>query len=164
MRRAIVGAGFMLVLASCPDPQRTTPTRNGPMTDSAEPQQHKPGEWTIRVERTLGDASADGRVVLRRRELGHTRLAAARAWATLGRRLQAAAATADAITASRHGLDELGADYAARAALDDTALKLAAADDAIADGRHAAGVDILLRVLETRIRLYVERHTDLIIE
>lgn len=136
------------------------------MTSSPEPDvsERNPGEWTISVERTLGAVSKQGSAVVRQNDVTHARLAGARAWSAVGRGLQGEGAFEDASTAARNGIEELGKEYAPRTAVDDTALKLRAAAERIAAGHPEDGAEVLLRVLDTRMRLYVARYGDAIVE
>ena len=114
----------------------------------------------VRVEREHAGERAEGEVVARG-EAGavHKRLAAARAWLALGERLSD---PAEALAAARSGLEELGRDYASRRTKDDTALKLALADDQLAGGDVESAAAITLRTLETRTELYMDLHADAI--
>ena len=64
----------------------------------------------------------------------------------------------DAVTAAQAGLNELGDDYRPRGVKDDTMMKIDAAEERIAEGAVADGAAVLLRMLETRIQLYVQNH------
>jgi hypothetical protein len=88
------------------------------------------------------------------------RLAAARARLAAGQESLAAGKAAEAVACARQGLDELGDDYAPPAAVDDTVLKLAAAEDLLAAGRADHAASTMLRMLEARARLYAEKHQD----
>jgi hypothetical protein len=165
MTRTIATATLLLAVG-CRDPQTATSPREDPMASDAPIKETRdvPGRWTIRVERTLAGAAAEGTVVLSRDEPAHTRLAAARAWLAVGQELQARGAAADAIAAARAGIDELGYGYAPPEAIDDTSLKIGAAEDLIDKGRVDNAATTLLRVVETRIALYLTRYADVVVE
>jgi hypothetical protein len=167
MTRTIAIATLLLIAGGCRDPQTATSPREEPMASDAPPIKETrdgPGRWTIRVERTLAGAAAEGTVVLSRDEPAHIRLAAARAWLAVGQELQARGDAADAISAARAGIDELGDDYARRDAINDTDLKIYVAEDLIAEGRVDNAATTLLRVVETRIALYLTRYADVVVE
>jgi hypothetical protein len=92
----------------------------------------------------------------------HETLAGARAWLALGRqRLDAGDAEA-ALVAARSGIAELGSDYHSGDVIDDTELKLAAADEREQEGELEDAATVTLRVLETRTRLYLTAHPDVL--
>jgi hypothetical protein len=53
---------------------------------------------------------------------------------------------------------KLGDDYRPRGVKDDTMMKIDAAEERIAEGAIADGAAVLLRMLETRLQLYVQKH------
>lgn len=57
-------------------------------------------------------------------------------------------------------LAELGKDYAPPGVVDDTSLKLAAADELWDKGRREDSISTTVNMLRTRLRLYTERHAD----
>jgi hypothetical protein len=166
MMRTIAIATLLLIAGGCRDPQTATSPREAPMASDAPIKETRdgPGRWTIRVERGLAGAVAEGTVVLSRDEPAHARLAAARAWLAVGQELQARGDAADAIAAARAGIDELGDDYARRDAIDDTDLKIYAAEDLIEQGRVDNAATTLLRVVEKRLALYLTRYADVVVE
>lgn len=92
----------------------------------------------------------------------HEALAGARAWLALGSRLVQAGDAAAALAAARSGIDELGRTYRAAGVKDDTALKLAAAGEREAEGELEDAATVALRVLETRTRLYLQSHPEVV--
>ena len=122
-------------------------------------------EWHIQVERSLGDLSATGEVVVRQESApeehsSHAILAGSRAWLVLGEKALEEGDVAAAISAARAGLAELGRDYASPIVKDDTGLNIAVAEELISDGRASDGADLMLRMLRTRCSLYVRLHSD----
>jgi hypothetical protein len=118
----------------------------------------------VREHRERGGRRGDGEVVVRGPGDGdHARLAAARAWLELGTRFLCAGEVEEALASARDGLEELGPRYADSQAIDDTDLKLAAAEEQIEAGNLADGASVALRVLETRTRLYRDAHADAIV-
>lgn len=92
----------------------------------------------------------------------HKGLAGARAWLALGRQKLDAGEAAEALAAARSGIDELGRSYSTSAVIDDTSLKLAAADEREEDGELEHAATIALRVLETRTRIYLTAHPEVV--
>ena len=90
---------------------------------------------------------------------GHERLGAARAWLEVGTKLLDGGLAGEAWASALDGLEELGEDYAAPTAIDDTTLKLAAAEEQYDEGNVADAASVALRVLETRVSLYEARNT-----
>lgn len=127
-------------------------------------------EWIIRVERKHEGQSAPGQVVVRWAglldtiKLPHAHFAGARAWLALGEKLLAEKDWNGAIACARAGLEELGSDYASPMAVDDTGLKLHAADDRIQNGYLEDGASIMLRMLAIRTGLYLKLHPSEILE
>lgn len=126
---------------------------------------HQAGEgtWRVQAELRVAELTASGAYLLHaqpdREHPEHSGLAIAQAWRAMGEQ-QLAAQQADAALASaRSGLDALGDDYAAPLANDDTDMKIYAAEDLIEQGEAANAAGTLLRALESRIKLYQERHT-----
>lgn len=111
----------------------------------------------VREERRLGDVAGVGEVTV---SVGppvtaDQRAAAARAWLSVARTLQAAGAGEEAYVAARSGIEELGDAYVDPEVDDDTTMKLLAAEDAHDRGLdHAASA--IVRVLENRLAVFVE--------
>jgi hypothetical protein len=85
-------------------------------------------------------------------------LVGARAWAALGAQSLSAADAQAAVEAARAGLKELGDDYRPPGVKDDTMLKIDAAEERVAEGAVADGAAVLLRMLDTRMHLYLQKH------
>ncbi len=128
------------------------------------------GEWVIQVQREWEGESGLGQAVIRAAARPdpshepHVRLAGARAWLAVGQERLAAGQGAAAVACARRGLEELGPDYAPLSAGDDTVLKLAAAEGELAASRAENAASTMLRVLEARARLYVEKHQQVVVE
>jgi hypothetical protein len=164
-------AAILVALAACrantvEAPQRRDATTDsGPTDSSSEPSTASASEpRTIVVERAIGTARAEGTAIVRNGAETHERLAGARAWAALGRAKEAEGVFEDAVAAARSGLDELGPDYATLGVIDDTDLKRRAGEAQYSRGRIDDAAYVLLRVLETRIRLYVSRYADVVVK
>lgn len=128
------------------------------------------GTWAVRVERKWKEHSAKGQVLVRQEQrpqaegAAHQNLAGSRAWLALGQGRLAAKDTEGAIACGRAGLKELGPRYASPLAVDDTGLKVAAAEERIKGGHPEDGAQVLLRMLEIRNQLYVERNKKALAE
>ena len=124
------------------------------------------GEWVIEVRREWEGSAGLGRAVVRAASAPapaqepHVKLAGARAWLSVGRERLAAGQAQAAVACARRGLEELGPGYAPLTAGDDTVLKLAAAEEELAAGRADNAASTMLRTLDARMRLYVEKHRD----
>jgi hypothetical protein len=122
------------------------------------------GEWSLETERRVGARAARGTVIVVAAEKPdpaaspHAELVGARAWAAVGAQCLSDGEAGDAVTAAQAGLKELGDDYRPRGVKDDTMMKIDAAEERIAEGAVADGAAVLLRMLETRIQLYVQNH------
>lgn len=122
------------------------------------------GTWALRVERKWKEHSAKGQALLRQETpptaatAAHQNLAGSRAWLALGQGRLSAKDTEGAIACARAGLKELGPRYASPMAVDDTGMKVLAAEDRIKGGHPEDGAAVLLRMLEIRNQLYVERN------
>jgi hypothetical protein len=90
----------------------------------------------------------------------HTALAGSKAYLALGRAQLAADKPSGAVECAKAGLAELGPNYIAPTAMDDTDLKVLAAEDLVGAGQVADGATTLLRVLEERIGLYEQLHAS----
>jgi hypothetical protein len=128
------------------------------------------GEWVIEVRREWEGHGGVGRAVVRGASAPapasapHVKLAGARAWLAAGQERLAAHQGQAAVACARHGLEELGADYAPLTSADETVIKLAAAEEELAAGRADNAASTMLRVLDARTRLYVEKHRDTVVE
>jgi hypothetical protein len=124
------------------------------------------GEWVVEARREWEGHSGLGRAVVRAAaapapaNAPHVTLAGARAWLNLGQERLAAGQAPAAVACARRGLEELGRDYAPLTAGDDTVLKLAAAEEELGAGRAENAASTMLRTLDARTRLYVEKHRD----
>lgn len=123
-----------------------------------------PGEWSLETERRLGEHAARATAIVVASSKPdpaappHAELVGARAWAALGTQRLSAGDASNAVSAARAGLKELGDDYRPRGVKDDTMMKIDAANERIAEGAVADGAAVLLRMLDTRIQLYVQKH------
>jgi hypothetical protein len=131
-------------------------------TDTVEPQ--GAGAWSLHAERHLAGHAARATAIVVAPDRPdpamspHTRLAGARAWSALGAQCLSAGDAANAAAAGRAGLQELGDDYRPEGVKDDTFMKIDAAEERITDGAVADGAAGLLRSLDTRIQLYVQKN------
>jgi hypothetical protein len=138
--------------------------------ESVRVESRSAGEWVVEVRREWEGHPGLGRVVVRAAaapapaHAPHVKLAGARAWLTLGQERLAAGQAQAGIACARRGLDELGSDYAPLTAADDTVLKLAAAEEELAAGRADNAASTMLRTLDGRARLYVEKHRDTVVQ
>jgi hypothetical protein len=158
---------LVMSLIACGAPPAEAPASNRTVamtasnTDTVEPQ--GAGAWSLQAERHLGGrvARATATVVASDRPdpatSAHARLAGARAWSTLGAQCLSAGDATNAVAAARAGLLELGDDYRPPGVKDDTMMKIDAAEERITDGALADGAAVLLRSLDTRIQLYVQK-------
>jgi hypothetical protein len=131
-------------------------------TDTVEPQ--GAGAWSLQSERHLAGRAARATAIIVAPDRPdpaaspHTRLAGARAWSALGAQCLSAGDAASAAAAARAGLQEIGDDYRPDGVKDDTLMKIDAAEERITDGAVADGAAGLLRSLDTRIPLYVQKN------
>ena len=140
------------------------------MGESVRIEPRSAGEWVLQVRREWEGQPCLGQAVIRAaappdpsRE-PHLKLAGARAWLAAGQEWLGSHHATAAVACARHGLDELGPDYATLAAGDDTVIKLAAAEEELTAGRAENAASTMLRVLEARVHLYVEKHRDAVVE
>ncbi len=140
------------------------------MGESVRIEPRSAGEWVIEAHRECEGQPGQGQVVVRAASAPdpsgepHVKLAAARAWLSAGRLRLASGAAPAAASCARRGLEELGPDYASLAAGDDTVLKLAAAEGELTAGRVENAASTMLRVLEVRASLYVDKHRSDLVE
>lgn len=117
--------------------------------------------WRLEAIRNAGGRSATGEARVEAPTatdaLRHGKVAAARAWHTLGQLALDAGDDPSAVEAARHGLRDLGDTYCPRGVDDDTELKVLAADELLKAGRKRDAASTLLRSLTGRIALYLER-------
>ena len=92
------------------------------------------------------------------------RLAGAVASARLGRRLLARGDAEGAIAAARAGLEEAGEAPSGAGLKDDTALKLAAAEDRLAEGHAADAAEVMLDMLDIRAELHARAQRAVILD
>ena len=139
-------------------------TRKMSTGESVRVEPRSAGEWVVEVRREWEGHSALGRAVVRAAsapaQAPHVKLAGARAWLNVGQERLAAGQAQAAVECARRGLEELGGDYAPLTAVDDTVLKLAAAEEELGAGRANNAASTMLRTLDARTRLYVEKHSD----
>ncbi len=110
---------------------------------------------SVRITRRHGDQVADGEVRVPPAESDHaTALAAALAWETLGRRYLEAGDPDDAVAAAQAGLDELGDPPPDPDVVDDTELKLYAAEERVRQGHTRDGASNMLDILRVRAELH----------
>jgi hypothetical protein len=140
------------------------------MGESVRVEPGSAGEWVVEVRRAWEGHAGVGRAVVRATsapEPGqepHVKLAGARAWLNVGQERLVAGQAQASVACARRGLEELGLDYAPLTAVDDTVLKLAAAEEELAAGRADNAASTMLRTLDARTRLYVEKHRHTVVQ
>jgi hypothetical protein len=158
----------MLIACGAPQPEDPASNRTVAMTVSntnTTVEAKGVGEWSLETERHLGDRAARATAIVVASTKPdpaappHANLVGARAWAALGAQCLSAGDAANAVVAARAGLKELGDDYRPSGVKDDTMMKIDAAEERITNGAVADGAAVLLRMLDTRIRLCVQKHT-----
>jgi len=92
------------------------------------------------------------------------RLAGAVASARLGRRLLAGGDAEGAVAAARAGLEEAGEVPSDPELKDDTGLKLAAAEDRLAEGYTADAAEVMLDMLDIRADLHARAQRAVILD
>ncbi len=108
---------------------------------------------SVRVSRRQGDQVAEGEVRVPTTVADDaTAVAAAVAWETLGRRSLQAGDADGAVAAAQAGLDELGETQNADI-VDDTELKLYAAEERLREGHTRDGASNMLDILRVRAEL-----------
>jgi hypothetical protein len=159
----------VLFLAACPG-SAPKPAPHNEATDhpantdvDAVVTQRSPDEWDVRVTRTQGDRSATITVISKTppkpgAPAPHAEVAAADAWLAIAREAFAAGAHEDAITAAREGIEAIGRDYRPKLVKDDTAIRLAMADESIQAGNAKEGATSLISVLDQRVYMYFLRY------
>jgi hypothetical protein len=149
-------------------PAEPTRTNGASMSGNNEPpvvEEQSAGTWTVRVDRALQDRHATGAVVTTTAPTAdqpapHWNLAAGQAWSQVASSSLEAGDADAAIEAARKGLEELGERYRPRRVKDDTALRIAAADERIAAGARSDGARMLIGILEQRMAMYAERNAS----
>lgn len=86
-------------------------------------------------------------------DAGLSAIAAARAWAALGRRRLAAGDADGAIACASAGLEEVDGLPIEAGVKDDTGLKLEAARERVREGHSSDGAEVMLDVLDARSEL-----------
>ncbi len=128
------------------------------------------GRWRVRAERTHAGASGAGETLLALTyapgtdETPHAGYAGARGWLVVARALNDAGNFVEARAAARFGVDELGPDYADPATIDDTDMKLLAADDQATQGKPDNAARVYISVLENRLALYKMLYSDVVLD
>src|SRR5262245_46064353 len=121
-----------------------------------QPAPERPAEAPrlLLVVRQYADRAATGTVGLRRAKATddqssspHLKLAGSRAWLTLGEQRLTVADWTGAIACARAGLEELGQRYAPPTVVDDTGLKLSAAEERLREGHAQDAATVMLRIL-----------------
>lgn len=129
-----------------------------------------PGQWRISVERKLDEAAATGQVVVRSAtpldpaKAPHVHLAGVRAWLSLAQGKVAARQFEKAIAYAQEAVKELGRDYARPEVDDSTQQKLLAAQEQAEKGQLENAANNMIRILQNRVALYLDRHRDTIVE
>ena len=112
---------------------------------------------SVRVSRRRGDQVAEGEVRVPPAEsddAAAVAVAAALAWETLGRRYLKAGDPVDAVAAAQAGLNELGDPPPDPDVVDDTELKLYAAEERVRQGHTRDGASNMLAILRVRAELH----------
>lgn len=118
----------------------------------------------VREERERGGVTAAGEVRAEQPGEETRRLAGGVAYARVGRRLLAGGAVEDAVAAAQAGLEEVGKVPFDRALIDDTAMKLSAARDRLAEGHGADAAEVMLDVLDIRTDLHARAQRAVIVD
>jgi hypothetical protein len=121
-------------------------------------------EVVVREERERGGVTAAGEVRADQPGDETRRLAGAVAYARLGRRLLADGAVEDAVAAAQAGLEEVGKAPFDPQLSDDTAMKLYAAEDRLAEGHAADAAEVMLDMLEIRTDLHARAQRARIVD
>ncbi|CAN5689355.1 hypothetical protein BH11MYX3_BH11MYX3_36930 [soil metagenome] len=161
--------GILVAISACPgkapQPAPHNETTYHPTDNDvdAEVTQRSPDEWGVRVTRTQGERTASVTIITTTppkpgAPAPHAELAAADAWLAIAREAFAAGVHADAITAARAGIKAIGADYRPKLVKDDTAIRLAMADESIQGGDAKEGATSLISVLDQRVHMYFLRY------
>lgn len=150
-----------LAIVACSQPARAPRADQIVMVDDKTFHVRAGGDVEVTVTRAFGDTRGSGSVTLVRADLDgarrspHLRVAGARAWLDIAKTLTGRPQLA--YQAAHRGIDELGTEYARRGLVDDTGnFVLMARTEIDSNPPHAAS--LVLRVLATRIRLYLQRH------
>jgi hypothetical protein len=124
----------------------------------------------IVVERTHRGLFATGAVLLRQAptpdgssEL-HMALAGSRAWLDLAEQCYGMREWECAVACSYAGIEELGQEYAARVAIEDSELYLGYAKEQLQKGNNHSAATMMLRILSSRVQMYAKLHADTIAE
>ncbi len=142
-----------------------------PMNNSATTIESKGvNTWLIKVEQSFQGESAIGKILVKQETTPtsgsspYIKLALSKAWLALSESKLLAKDVTAAIFCAQTGLDKLGSDYTSPLTVDDTGMKLLVAQDRIQEGHPEDGAKIMLRMLHTRIELFVELHQSDILE
>jgi hypothetical protein len=108
----------------------------------------------VREEREQGGVRAEAAVRAAAPGPDAQPLAGALAYARLGRRLLADRDFANALAAARAGLEEAGEAPFDPELIDDTEMKVSAAEDRLAEGHPADAAEVMLDVLDIRAELH----------
>jgi hypothetical protein len=153
---------ILLVLSGCPAAPRPAPTRSEVVVAHGMTFRARDGGAVdVSVTRAFAGQTATGAATLRGVDLEAakrsrlTRVAVARAWLRLAALYADEPRTISEI--ARRGLDELGTDYRfkKRRIIDDTDNTLHIADELAAKGEEALAAQSRLRVLRSRVEIYL---------
>jgi len=129
-----------------------------------------PDTWIIRASRGYNKESAIGQVLIKAQarpnpsSSPYIMYAGARAWLELGNQLLAGGEATGATHCAQSGVAELGDDYAGDDVIDDTGLKIHAAEELIEEGRSIDGARLFLKMLQIRTDLYKKLHKNEVLE
>jgi len=88
------------------------------------------------------------------KQSSHLPLAPSQDWLALGKAKLATKDVEGAIACAQAGLEELGSAYLVPLIRDDTEIKLLLAEERLQEGHLEDGVQMMLRILESRLLLY----------
>lgn len=172
-KRPLLLAVLLLVLplAACPHSGpvvKPIANQTHPSADDAVVTPISSTEWSVTMTRQQGASSATVTVRVRTAPTAsapapHAEVAAAQAWLSLARTAFDAGTFDGAVAAAKQGINTLGNSYRPKLVKDDTTIRIAMADDAIAKGDIKTGATSLMAVLDARITMYFTRYADAIV-
>ncbi len=118
------------------------------------------GRTKLTATRTHGAAEHTASVIVQGTGTTHGRAAGAKAWSGLGKASLDNGALDAAIACAKAGIEELGDDYKPPRVRDSTGMKLHAAAERIEAGAKSNGAEVMLDMLNSRIEMYLTKHSE----